>query len=58
MGTGALSPGVLRPMRGAGHSPVSGAEVGNAWSCAFAPPMRLCGVVLGWAVDAPLLCPT
>jgi hypothetical protein len=34
---GALSLGMGRPGRGADHSPPSGAEVGNAWSCASAP---------------------
>jgi len=30
----------------ADHSPPPGAEVGNAWGCPSAPPMRLHGVVL------------
>jgi hypothetical protein len=43
---GALSLGVKRPGREADHSPPSGAEVKNAWSCISTPPVHLRGVVL------------
>jgi hypothetical protein len=41
--------GVKRPGREADQSPPSSAEVKNAWSYTSAPPIRLHGVVLGWA---------
>jgi hypothetical protein len=43
---GALSLGVKRLGYEADHSPPSSAEVNNAWSYAFTPPIRLHGVVL------------
>jgi hypothetical protein len=42
----ALSLGVKRPGREANHSLPSSAEVKNAWSYTFTPPIRLHGVVL------------
>jgi hypothetical protein len=42
---GGLSLGVKRPGREADHSPPSSAEVKNAWSYTFTPPIRLHGVV-------------
>jgi hypothetical protein len=45
-GTGGSFPGVKRPGREADHSPPSIAEVKNAWSYTFTPPIRLHGVVL------------
>jgi hypothetical protein len=38
--------GVKRPGREVYHSPPSSAEVKNAWSYTFTPPIRLHGVVL------------
>jgi len=38
MGTGVLSPGVKQQGREADHSPSSGAEVKEAWTCTSAPP--------------------
>jgi hypothetical protein len=46
MGTRVLSLRVKRPGREADHSPPSSAEVKNAWSYTFTPPLRLHGVVL------------
>jgi hypothetical protein len=43
---GTLSLGVKRPGLEADHSPPSSAEVKNAWSYTFTPPIRLHGVVL------------
>jgi hypothetical protein len=43
---GAPSLRVKQPGREADHSPPSSAEVMNAWSYTFAPPIRLHGVVL------------
>jgi hypothetical protein len=43
---GALSLGVKRPGREAGHIPPSSAEVKNAWSYTSNSPIRLHGVVL------------
>jgi hypothetical protein len=42
----ALSLGVKRPGRETDHSPLSSAEVKNAWSYTSTPPIRLHGVVL------------
>jgi hypothetical protein len=42
----ALILGVKRPGREADYTPPSSAEVNNAWSYAFTPPIRLHGVVL------------
>jgi hypothetical protein len=46
VGTGTLSLGIKRPGREADHSPPSGAEIKNAWSYTFTPPICLHGVVL------------
>jgi hypothetical protein len=43
---GALSLGVKRPGREADHSPLSSAEVKNAWSYTSTPPISLHGAVL------------
>jgi hypothetical protein len=43
---GALSLGVRRPGREGGHSPLSSAEVKNAWSYTSTPAIRLHGIVL------------
>jgi hypothetical protein len=43
----ALSLGLKRPGREAGHSPPSSAEVENAWSYISTPPVRLHDVVPG-----------
>jgi hypothetical protein len=45
-GTRGSFPGVKRLVREADHSPQSSAEVKNAWSYTFTPPIRLHGVVL------------
>jgi len=45
---GALSLGVKRPGREAGHSPLYSAEVKNAWRYTSTPTIRLHGVVLRW----------
>jgi hypothetical protein len=42
----ALSLGVKQPAREAEDSPPSSAEVKNAWSYTFTPPIRIHGVVL------------
>jgi hypothetical protein len=52
---GALSLGVKSPGREADHSPVSSAEVKNAWSYIFTPPIRLHGVVLIYSTGKTLL---
>jgi hypothetical protein len=44
---GALSLGVKRPGREAGHSPPSSAEAMNVWSYISTPPISLHDVVLG-----------
>jgi hypothetical protein len=44
--TGALSLGVKRPGREANRSPLSSAEVKNAWSCTSTLPIHLHGLVL------------
>jgi len=44
---GVLSPAVKRSGREADHSPPSSAEVKNAWSYNYTPPIRLHGVLLG-----------
>jgi hypothetical protein len=44
-----IPPGVKRPDREPDHSPPSSAEVKNAWSYAFTPPIRLHVVVLSRA---------
>jgi len=44
---GALCLGVKRSGREAGHSPLSSAEVENAWKYTSTPPIRLHCVVLG-----------
>jgi hypothetical protein len=41
---------VKRPRGGADHSPPSGAEVGNEWSYASAPPC----VIMAWCLGATL----
>jgi len=43
---GAPSPGVKRSVREANHTPLSGAEVNNAWSYTSAPQTRFHSVVL------------
>jgi hypothetical protein len=43
---GALSLGLKSPGRESDQSPPSSAEVKNAWSYTFTPPIRLHGVVL------------
>jgi hypothetical protein len=53
--TGALSLGIKRPVREADHSPTSSAEVKNAWSYTFTPPIRLLGVVLSCSTEINLL---
>jgi hypothetical protein len=42
----ALSLGVKRPGREAGHSSPSSVDVKNPWSCTATPPIRFQGVVL------------
>jgi hypothetical protein len=44
--SGALSLGVKRPWREAGHSPLPSAEVKNEWSYTYTPPIRLHDMVL------------
>jgi hypothetical protein len=44
-----LSVEVKRPGREADHSPPSSAEVNNAWSYTFTPPIRLHGLVFSEA---------
>jgi hypothetical protein len=44
---GALSPVSKRSGRESDHLPPSSAEVKNAWSCIFTPPIRLNGVGTG-----------
>jgi hypothetical protein len=46
MGTMGSFPGIKRQGRVADHSPPSSAEVKNAWSYTFTPPIRLHGMVL------------
>jgi len=46
VGTGALTPGVMRPGRETDQSPPSSAKFENAWSYTLTPPIRLHIVVL------------
>jgi hypothetical protein len=46
LGTGCSYPGLRRPGRETDHSPPSSAEVKNALSCTFTPPIHLHRVVL------------
>jgi hypothetical protein len=51
MGSGVFSLGIKRPEHEADHSPVSSAEIKNAWSYTSTPPIRLHSVVLIWVQD-------
>jgi hypothetical protein len=54
---GTLSPEVKRPGHEADYSPPFGAEVKNAWSYTFAPPIHFDGVVLSYSTGTTLPLP-